>query len=259
VTAPVALSIAGSDPSGGAGIQADLKTFAAFGVYGAAVITALTAQSARAVSAVAPVAPAFVARQLEAVLDGLPVVTAKTGMLHRAEVIAVVADTLGARPVQALVVDPVLVATSGARLLETDALAVLRDRLLPLATLVTPNVAEAEALTERRVRSREDMAGAARTLVERGAGAALVTGGHLPGDAVDVLCDAGGVHEYRAARVGSGSPHGTGCALSAAITAALARGLPLREAIAQAKDWIGRAIAGGGAVLDFGAPAPSFH
>jgi hydroxymethylpyrimidine/phosphomethylpyrimidine kinase len=253
VTAPVALSIAGSDPSGGAGIQADLKTFAAFGVYGAAVIAALTAQSTRAVSAISPVQAEFVARQLEAVLDGPEVAAAKTGMLYRADVIAVVAATLGARPVGALIVDPVLRATSGASLIEVDALPVLRDRLLPLATLVTPNTDEAEILTGRRIRSPDDMAAAARALVDLGARAALVTGGHLPGDAVDVLCDGEGVHEYRAARVGRGSPHGTGCALSAAIAAGVARGGTLRDAIADAKEWLGHAIAGASyGALDFG-------
>jgi hydroxymethylpyrimidine/phosphomethylpyrimidine kinase len=255
VTAPVALSIAGSDPSGGAGIQADLKTFAAFGVYGAAVIAALTAQSARVVSAVTAVDAGFVARQLEAVLEALPLATVKTGMLYRADVVAVVAGILNARRVGTLVVDPVLRATSGASLIEADAIPVLRERLLPLATLVTPNTDEAAALTRRPVHSVDDMAVAARALVDLGARSALVTGGHLPGDAVDVLCDADGVRDYRAARIGGGSPHGTGCALSAAIAAGLARGRALRDAVADAKDWLGRAIAGASATgtLDFGA------
>jgi hydroxymethylpyrimidine kinase/phosphomethylpyrimidine kinase len=255
VSSPVALSIAGSDPSAGAGIQADLKTFTTLGVYGAAVVTALTAQSAHGVDAVAAVDATFVTRQLSVVLEALPVAAAKTGMLHRAEVVAAVADLLGARPLPALVVDPVMVATSGAVLLERDALSVLRDRLLPLATLLTPNLDEAEALSGRAVRSPAAMAEAARALVDRGARAVLVTGGHLPGDAVDVLYDGQAVHVYRGARVGGPSRHGTGCALSAAITARLAHGDGLHEAIATAKEWVARALAGaGGRGLDFAAP-----
>jgi hydroxymethylpyrimidine/phosphomethylpyrimidine kinase len=243
VTAPVALTIAGSDPSGGAGIQADLKTFSAFGVWGASVLTALTAQNTREVQAVAEVEPGFVARQLDAVLADLDVRAAKTGMLHRAAVVVAVADVLDARRVPHLVIDPVVRSTSGTPLLEPSGVDVLRDRLLPLATLVTPNLDEAEALTGRAVRSPHAMADAARALVDLGARAALVTGGHLGGDPVDVLYDGRDVRELRAARIAGEARHGTGCALSAAITAGLARGVALDDAIATAKDWVTRAIA----------------
>jgi hydroxymethylpyrimidine/phosphomethylpyrimidine kinase len=241
--APVALTIAGSDPSGGAGIQADLKTFVAFGVYGAGVVAALTAQNTRGVRAIAEVAPPFVAQQLEAVLDDLDVRAAKTGMLGGATVVAVVAERLGARPLPHLVVDPVMVATSGDALLAPDALGVLRARLLPLATLVTPNLHEAEVLTGRRVRTPAEMREAARALVDLGAGAALVTGGHLAGPAVDVLLDGSTVHELPAPRVAGARPwHGAGCTLSAAVTAGLALGRDLEAAVAAAKGYVTRAL-----------------
>ncbi len=245
---PVALSIAGSDPSGGAGIQADLKTFAAFGVYGASVLTALTAQNTRGVHAVADIEPAFVGQQLDALLDDLAIGAAKTGMLARAAVIAILVERLGARPVPALVVDPVLVSSSGAALLEPAAVTLLRDRLLPLATLVTPNLAEAETLTGQPVASVDDMHRAARALVTLGARAALVTGGHLTGPAVDVLYDGREVRELTTARVVTGALHGAGCTLSAAITAGLARGMPLTAAVTDAKAWVTRAIAAAVAV-----------
>ncbi len=165
ITGPVALTIAGSDPSGGAGIQADLRTFAAFGVHGASVLTALTAQDTRGVRAIAEVAPAFVAQQLDAVLDDLEVRAAKTGMLHRAPVIDAVVALLRARPLPHLVVDPVMVATSGDPLLEPEGIAALRARLLPLATLVTPNLHEAEVLTGHAVTTVAEMREAARELV----------------------------------------------------------------------------------------------
>jgi hydroxymethylpyrimidine/phosphomethylpyrimidine kinase len=240
---PVALTIAGSDPSGGAGLQADLKTFAAFDVYGAAVVTALTAQDTTGVRAVADVPPAFVAAQLDAVLDDLPVAAAKTGMLGREAVVEAVAERLRARPVARLVVDPVLVATSGHPLLEPGGLAVLRARLLPLATLVTPNLDEAAALTGRRVGTVAEMRDAARALVDLGAGAALVTGGHLDAEATDVLCEGAVVTELSTPhREVPPGLHGAGCALSAAVTAGLARGRPLGEAVAVAKDWVTSAI-----------------
>jgi hydroxymethylpyrimidine/phosphomethylpyrimidine kinase len=242
VTVPVALSIAGSDPSGGAGIQADLATFAAFGVRGATVVTALTAQNTEGVRAVAGVDPAFVVQQLDAVLDDLDVRAAKTGMLHRAAVVDVLVDRLRARRPPHLVVDPVVAATSGTALLDPAGVAALRDRLLPLASLVTPNLHEAETLTGRPVRDVAAMRDAARALVALGAGAALVTGGHLAGDPVDVLYDGSAFRELAAPRVGVGRTHGTGCALSAAVTAGLALGRPLGEAVAAAKRWVTRAL-----------------
>jgi hydroxymethylpyrimidine/phosphomethylpyrimidine kinase len=245
--APIALTIAGSDPSGGAGIQADLKTFAAFGVYGASVVTALTAQNTRGVCAIAEVEPAFVVQQLDAVLDDLEVGAAKTGMLYRASVVDAVAARLAARPVGHLVVDPVIVATSGDTLLEPEAIAAVRERLLPLATLVTPNLHEAEVLIGRPVRDPAEMRAAACALIELGAKAALVTGGHLVGDALDVLHDGRSVHDFSAPRIAA-ITHGTGCTLSAAITAGLACGWELPTAVAAAKDHVTRAIATAAAI-----------
>jgi hydroxymethylpyrimidine/phosphomethylpyrimidine kinase len=240
---PVVLTIAGSDPSGGAGIQADLATFAAFGVHGASVVTALTAQNRREVRAIAPVVPAFVGQQLDAVLDDLDVAGAKTGMLHRAAVVEVIVDRLRVRPLPRLVVDPVFAASTGAVLLEPAGIDVLRRDILPLATVVTPNLAEAEVLTGRSVRTTAAMRDAARALVDMGAAAALVKGGHLPGDATDVLYDGHDFHELSAPRIGTDSPHGTGCTLSAALAASLALGLRLEEAVSAAKRYVTAAIA----------------
>jgi hydroxymethylpyrimidine/phosphomethylpyrimidine kinase len=199
--APVVLSIAGSDPSGGAGIQADLKTFLAFDVYGAAVVTSLTVQNTVGVRDRMDVPPAVVAAQIDAVLDDLPVAAIKTGLLPDAAVVESVVDRLRARPVRALVVDPVLIATSGHALTATSALAAIRDQLLPLATLVTPNLAEAAALVGGEVDSRAAMRDAARALVQRGAKAVLVKGGHLDDEACDVLATADAVHELVAPRI----------------------------------------------------------
>jgi hydroxymethylpyrimidine/phosphomethylpyrimidine kinase len=239
---PVALTIAGSDPTGGAGIQADLVTFAAFGVQGASALTALTAQDTRGVRDVLGVARAMVEAQIGAILGDLGVRAAKTGMLHGAEIVAAVVDALGAHPLP-LVVDPVVVASSGAVLLDAPGLEALRTRLLPLAMLVTPNLAEAALLTGEPVRNRAEMASAARALVALGARAALVTGGHLSGDAVDVLWDGHVLRELAAPRVPGEPVHGTGCALSAAITAGLARGRDLETAVTAAKRFVTRAIA----------------
>jgi len=241
---PVALTIAGSDPSGGAGLQADLLTFAAFGVHGASVAAALTAQDSGGVRRTADVAPGFVAAQLDAVLGDLDVRATKTGMLHRAEVVEVVADRLRARPDLPVVVDPVIRASDGTALLDPPGVEALRLLLLPLATLVTPNLREAELLTGRPVRDVADMRDAARTLVELGARAALVKGGHLSGDATDVFHDGRELRELRSPRAAVGAVHGTGCALSAAIVAGLASGRDLPTAIAAAKRFVSDAIAG---------------
>jgi len=250
---PVALTIAGSDPSGGAGIQGDLKTFHAFGVYGAAVVARLTAQNTTGVRDVADPAPAFIAAQLDAVLDDLPVAAAKTGLLGTAAAVDVVVDRLRVHALRQLVVDPVLVATSGQTLVDPDALAAIR-RLLPLATVVTPNLAEAEALVGRRVRDVAAMRDAARALVDLGARAALVKGGHLDGPPHDVLCTGGVLHDMAGQRVDIGRTHGTGCTLSAAITAELARGRALEEAVARARRWVARALTSAPAVGRGGRP-----
>jgi hydroxymethylpyrimidine/phosphomethylpyrimidine kinase len=247
---PRLLTIAGSDSSGGAGIQADLKTFTVMRVYGMSAITALTAQNTRGVAGIFPVAPEFVRRQIDAVVGDIGVDAAKTGMLASAAIVGAVADAVREHRIAPLVVDPVMVAQSGARLLDDDAVAALRGELLPLAALVTPNLPEAEALLGRRVTTVEDMRAAARQLVELGAGAALVKGGHRDagGEAVDVLCDGAAVHELRAPRVATAHTHGTGCLLSAALAAGLASGLPLLAAAQRAKRFIGVAIAGGLAI-----------
>src|SRR5262245_49275610 len=237
-----ALSIAGSDPSGGAGIQADLKTFAAYRVYGATVVTALTAQNTRGVRSVQVVSAAFIGAQLDAVLDDLAVHAIKTGMLADDASVRAVAERLARVAAIPLVVDPVLVSTSGHALADASTVPALRDVLLPLAHLVTPNLAEAEALLGTSVRSRSDMQEAARALVALGARAALVKGGHLDGSAYDVLYANGRMTELDAPRVAVDSTHGTGCTLSAAIAAGLARAEPLAAAVPRAKRYVSRSL-----------------
>jgi hydroxymethylpyrimidine/phosphomethylpyrimidine kinase len=238
-----ALTIAGSDSGGGAGIQADLKTFTVFGVYGMTAVTALTAQNTCGVTGIHAVPAAFVRAQIDAVVTDIGVDATKTGMLVSAEIITAVAQAVRDHAIAPLVVDPVMVAQSGAALLEPTARAALLAELLPLATLVTPNVPEAEALTEMVVRTVADMREAARRLLIRGAHACLVKGGHLGGDdAVDVFDDGRNPQELRVARLPTRHTHGTGCQLSAAITANLARGVPLPEAVERAKRFITVAI-----------------
>jgi hydroxymethylpyrimidine/phosphomethylpyrimidine kinase len=243
---PRALTIAGSDSGGGAGIQADLKTFTVFGVYGTSAITALTAQNTRGVTGIYHVPPGFVRAQIDAVLADIGTDAAKTGMLASAGIVEEVAAALGHYGVAKLVVDPVMVAQSGASLLQADARDALWRDLIPLATLLTPNTLEATALTGIAIETLADARAAARELVRRGARAVLLKGGHLAGEqAVDVFDDGSAVHELAAPRVASAHTHGTGCQLSAAITAGLARGLPLPDAIQQAKRFITVAIAHG--------------
>lgn len=245
---PIALTIAGSDSGGGAGIQADLKTFHQFGVFGTSVITAITAQNTVGVRAIHPVPLADVRAQFDAVAEDLRPAAFKTGMLATAELAREVARGIRTHGLSGYVMDPVMVATSGDRLLEADAETALRDTLLPLASVVTPNLEEARILTGAPVRTLEEMAVAARALVRLGAGAALVKGGHLEdeGDGahvVDLLWDGSVEHRWSRLRVETRHTHGTGCTLSAAITAGLAHGHPVREAVARATAFIGRAIA----------------
>lgn len=240
----VALSIAGSDSGGGAGIQADLKTFHQFGVFGTTVVCAVTAQNTRGVRAWSPVAPDLVTAQLDALADDLPAAAAKTGMLGSAAVAAAVADALARHRPPAYVLDPVIVASSGDRLLDREAEAVVARRLVPLATLVTPNLDEAELLTGARVRTPDEMVSAGRALVRAGAGAALVKGGHLEGERmVDVLVVGDAVTRFEHPRIATSSTHGTGCTLSAAVTAGLAHGRALGRAVADAVDFVQRALA----------------
>jgi hydroxymethylpyrimidine/phosphomethylpyrimidine kinase len=251
-----ALTIAGSDSGGGAGIQADLKTFTVFGVFGMSAVTALTAQNTCGVTGIHAVPAAFVRAQIDAVVSDIGVDAVKTGMLVSADIIATVAQAVRDHAIAPLVVDPVMVAQSGAALLEPAAHAALLADLLPLATLVTPNVPEAEALTGIVIRSVADMREAARLLIERGARACLVKGGHLSGDdAVDVLDDGRNPQELRTVRVATRHTHGTGCQLSAAITALLARGVPLVDAVERAKRFITVAIRNGLAMGKGAGPA----
>jgi hydroxymethylpyrimidine/phosphomethylpyrimidine kinase len=237
----VALSIAGSDPSGGAGIQADLKTFHQFGVYGEAAITLLTVQNTRAVTRVEFLDADLVEQQVRAVLDDIPPAAIKTGALGHAAVVLRIA-ALAPLFRCPLVVDPILLSTGGAPLLAEEARAALLEHLLPHATLITPNLQEAAALTGVRVVDLESMREAALRLSERTGAAVLVKGGHLEGDAVDILWDGAAFHEYRAPRVETVHTHGTGCTYSAAITALLALAYPLTEAVARAKTFITEAI-----------------
>lgn len=240
---PIALTIAGSDSGGGAGIQADLKTFHAFGVFGTSALTAVTAQNTLGVHAVHPVPLDVVRAQIDAVVEDLPPGGCKTGMLATAALVEEVARSIERHGLSGYVLDPVMVATSGDRLLDADAEASLAGRLLPLATLVTPNLHEAGILTGKTTETLEDMRHAARTLVEMGAGAALVKGGHLEGDAVDLFWDGAEERLWRRRRLDTRHTHGTGCTLSAAAAAGLARGLPLPDAVEKAVAFVARAIA----------------
>ena len=245
---PIALTIAGSDSSGGAGIQADLKAFSAFGVYGASVLTALTAQNTRGVKGVHPVPPDFVVAQMVSVLDDLDVKAIKTGMLADAAIIGAVVDALAARaPGVPLVVDPVMVATSGDVLLARDAIETVRKRLIPRATLITPNLPEAaELLGEPIARTEAEALAQLTRLTTLGARAVLLKGGHGDGDeAVDLLALDGRVIRLADRRIATRNTHGTGCTLSAAIAARLAIGDDLETAVARAKRYVHDAIDAG--------------
>jgi hydroxymethylpyrimidine/phosphomethylpyrimidine kinase len=238
-----ALTIAGSDPSGGAGIQADLKTFSRLRVYGMAVIAAMTAQNTLGVSGIAEVPPEFVQQQLTAVLDDIRPDATKTGMLLTAGVIEVVARSIREHAILNLVVDPVMISTSGAALMADDAAATFRSVLIPLAFLITPNLNEAGALTGTQIRTVSEMEKACVDIHAMGARNVLIKGGHLEGDeARDILFDGKDLVHFAAPRVPTPNTHGTGCVLSAAITAHLAGGKPVKEAIELGKDFVTRAI-----------------
>jgi hydroxymethylpyrimidine/phosphomethylpyrimidine kinase len=241
---PIALTIAGSDSGGGAGIQADLKTFAALGVHGTSVITCITAQNPIRVYGIEPCTPRMVRRQLEAVFDQLQPHAIKTGMLFSAPIIEAVADFFHNRKRPWLIVDPVMVSTSGAKLLEADAVEVLTQRLLPLATLVTPNLHEAEILTGNKIRSVTDLRDAARAIQQRFGCAVLVKGGHLANakEAVDCYRDGQSEMVLGVTYVRDVNTHGTGCTLSAAVAAYLAQGRSLRSSVKDAKVYITNAI-----------------
>lgn len=242
MTIPKALTVAGSDSGGGAGIQADLKTFSAYRVFGISVLTAVTAQNSVGVQRVETLPPAFVAAQLESVLSDFGADAAKCGMLATAGIIRAVAAKLKEYRVEKLVVDPLLIATSGDPLLQPDGREALIGEILPLALVVTPNLHEAGTLAEMDVATREDMEEAARRIAKLGPRHVLVKGGHLTGEAVDLLFNGREFTVFSAPRIGSASTHGTGCTFSAAIAAGLARGRPLTEAVRDAKAYVTRAI-----------------
>jgi len=237
-----ALTIAGSDSGAGAGIQADLKTFAAHGVYGTSAITAITAQNTVGVTAVLALSPKLVAAQIDAIIDDIGAHAVKTGMLANAAIIELVARKITEHRLKNIVVDPVMVATSGDLLIRKNAVAVLRSKLIPLATVVTPNIPEAEVLTGMKLRSAEEMKEAARRIVKMGARSVIVKGGHLKGPAMDLFFDGKSFTTLDAPRIRTNNTHGTGCTLSAAIAANLANGQRVANAVANAKSYITDAL-----------------
>jgi hydroxymethylpyrimidine/phosphomethylpyrimidine kinase len=236
------LTIAGSDSSGGAGVQADLKTFSRLRVYGMSVITALTAQNTAGVYGVMKVPPEFVARQLDAIFSDIPPDAAKTGMLQSAAIVETVAAKVKEHKLTKLVVDPVMISKSGAPLLDADAVSVFRRALLPLSLVVTPNTEEARALTGKTIRSVDDMEEAALQIHGMGARFVLIKGGHLEGDAIDVLFDGSDFVHHRAERIPTRDSHGTGCVLSAAIASYIALDKTVPEAVQLGKDFVTEAI-----------------
>ena len=239
---PKAMTIAGSDSGGGAGIQADLKTFAALGVYGASTLTAITAQNTVAVTAVHELPVDLIAAQIDAVVTDIGVDAVKTGMLSSAAIVETVAAAVQRHALTNLVVDPVMIAKSGDALLRPEAVNALRDRLLPLAAVVTPNLPEAETLTGLSITTDADIRRAAEQIVGRGARAVVVKGGHREGPAVDLFYDGVRFQEFSAPRVDTRNTHGTGCTFAAAVAAGLAQGQDLIAAVAQAKDYVTEAI-----------------
>ncbi|MCH7580670.1 MAG: bifunctional hydroxymethylpyrimidine kinase/phosphomethylpyrimidine kinase [Chloroflexi bacterium] len=243
---PSVLTIAGSDSGAGAGIQADLKTFAAMGVFGTTAITAITAQNTLGVQDVLALPPELVAAQIDAVVSDIGADVVKTGMLANADIVNVVVAKVRERALSPLVVDPVMVSSSGDRLFEDDAVDAIRERLLPLATIITPNLREAEVLLGRTLTSWEEIRAGVEELVAMGAGAAIIKGGHpiegSKGAATDLLFDSEGLREYTTTRIESNNTHGTGCTFASAIAAALARGTNLRGSVAMAKAFVTKAL-----------------
>lgn len=258
---PRVLSIAGSDSGGGAGIQADLKTFAALGCYGMTAITALTAQNTRGVRAIHSVPPQMLTDQIDAVVEDIGVDATKIGMLHAPQIVRAVAEALDRHALKNVIFDPVMVATSGAVLIDEDAMSVLVSDLFPRASLITPNLDEAALFVGYPLHSREDMERAANDLQGRGARAVLVKGGHLAGDEVaDLLLDGSGkIHWMTAPRISSPNTHGTGCTLSSAIAAHLALGATLIEAVEGGRAFVRAAMTSGAQVLTGKGSGPLNH
>lgn len=244
-----ALTIAGSDSSGGAGIQADLKTMTLNGVYAMSAVTALTAQNTTGVTAIQEATPVFLRQQLDAVFEDIYPDAVKIGMVSSDALIRVIAERLRHYGARNIVLDPVMVATSGAALMQSDALRALTAELFPLAAVVTPNIPEAEALSGRTIRSAEDMEAAARAIAGAYGCAVLLKGGHRVNDANDLLCSDGRLRWFPGRRIDNPNTHGTGCTLSSAIAANLAKGFSLPESVARAKDYLSGALA---AMLDLG-------
>jgi hydroxymethylpyrimidine/phosphomethylpyrimidine kinase len=236
------MTIAGSDSSAGAGIQADLKTFSAFGLYGTTVVTAITAQNTQGLRRIELLTPEIVVAQMDAILDDIGADVVKTGMLGSAAIVEVVVSKLREYGVTELVLDPVLAASDGSDLLVDGGLDVLREKLLPLALIVTPNIDEAGALVGRRLEGPEDIRQAAKEIVEMGAGNVVITGGDAAGPAIDVFYDGQYYHDFAAARVDTTSTHGTGCTFAAAIAASLAKGVEPRQAVAMGKAYVTKAM-----------------
>lgn len=258
---PRVLTIAGSDSGGGAGIQADLKTFCALGCYGMTAITALTAQNTLGVRAIHPVSPAMLRDQIDAVIEDIGVDAVKIGMLHAADIVRTVAASIDRHGMRHVVLDPVMMSTSGARLIDDDAQAVLVRELFCRATLVTPNLDEAALLVGRPLASEADMEAAARELLAMGASAVLLKGGHLAGETVSDLLLARDAppHWMRAPRIATANTHGTGCTLSSAIAAHLALGTELAQAVELAHAFVRDALAGGAAARTGAGSGPLNH
>jgi hydroxymethylpyrimidine/phosphomethylpyrimidine kinase len=260
MSVPVVIAIAGSDSGGGAGIQADLKTFSALGVYGTSVVTALTAQNTKGVFAIHEVPAAFIAAQMDAVFSDFEIAAVKIGMLGNAAAIGIVAGELRRRGARNVVLDTVMASSSGEKLLRPDAIGALGE-LIALASLVTPNLPEAAALVGGSIaRSEEEMQAQAQKLLALGAGAVLIKGGHAEGpESVDLLVERGACTRLTARRVETRNTHGTGCTLASAIAAGLARGLPLADAVRAAKVYISAAIAEADRLQVGSGPGPVHH
>lgn len=245
MTVKTALTIAGSDPSGGAGLQADLKTFAAHGIYGMSAVTALTVQNTEGVKDVMPLPCDFFESQLENVLWDIPPDTVKTGMMPNSEIIRITAELLKKYRIGNIVIDTVMVSTSGRRLMDEKAFDDLCNYLIPVADVMTPNIPEAELFFGQKISDTEDMHRAALYLCRETGGGVLIKGGHLRGAAEDILCYRGEIFTYKTERINNPNTHGTGCTLSSAIACGLAAGLDLPRAVGAAKEYISRAIGAG--------------